>query len=133
MNLQTPVTDAGRVFKMYAGRLEKLGIKKLADFLYHIPSRYEDYSLLSTVDKVQEGEIVTIQGKVLEMKNVFTKNRKKLQQAKVSDETGVIDVIWFNQIYLTKTIHKDDHISLSGRIEKNNNDLVLYFSILPER
>ena len=64
MDLNTPVEKLGGIYKKYAGRLEKLGIKKLEDFLYHIPFRYEDYSLISKIDKVQPEETVTIQGKI---------------------------------------------------------------------
>jgi len=121
MDLQTKVKHAGRVFKMYAGRLEKLDIYTLEDFLYHIPFRYEDFSRITPIQKITPGTVVTIQGKVIQMRNVFTRTYKKLQEAKVEDTTGVIDIIWFNQQFLTKMIHKDDNISLSGRVELNNN------------
>ena len=117
MNLQTPIKEAGIIYKKYASRLEKLGIKTLEDFLFHIPFRYEDYSLISKIGNVQAGEIVTIQGNVIEIKNEFTKSWKRLQKAKVADETGTIDVIWFNQPYLINVIRKGDVISLSGKID----------------
>ncbi|MCL4416772.1 MAG: hypothetical protein M1365_08770, partial [Actinobacteria bacterium] len=110
---------------MYAKRLQKLGIFKINDFLYHKPFRYEDYSLISKISKLQEGEIVTVQGIVEEMKNEFTKRYKKIQKAKVKDSTGVLDIIWFNQPFLTKYIRKGDKISLSGKIEKNGNQLIM--------
>lgn len=118
MNLQTPIKDAGRIYKMYASRLEKLGIYKLEDFLYHIPSRYEDYSLISTINKLQQGEIVTVQGEVVSIRNVYTKRFKKIQEARVKDETGEIDVLWFNQPFIVKTIQIGQRISLSGRVDK---------------
>ncbi|OGH24972.1 MAG: ATP-dependent DNA helicase RecG [Candidatus Levybacteria bacterium RIFCSPLOWO2_01_FULL_39_24] len=117
MNLQTPVTTAGRVYKLYARRLEKLGIKTFEDFLYHIPFRYDDFSLISKINRVQPGEVVTIQGTVSEINNEFTKNFKRLQKAEIADETGTIEVVWFNQPYLTKIIHSQDKIALSGKID----------------
>ncbi len=117
MDLKTPIVEAGRLYKMYAGRLGKLGIIKPEDFLFHIPSRYEDYSLISTIQRAQVGEIVTIQGIVSEIKNEYTKSWKKLQKAIIADETGNIDVIWFNQPFIPKTMHKGDRISLSGKID----------------
>jgi len=117
MDLQTTILEAGGIYKKYASRLEKLGIKRLYDFLYHIPFRYENYSLISKIGNVQAGEIVTIKGTVIEIKNEFTKSWKRLQKAKVQDETGVIDVIWFNQPYLINVIRKGDIISLSGKID----------------
>ena len=117
MSLQTPIESAGRIYKMYARRVEKLGIKTFEDFLYHIPSRYDDFSLISKINRVQAGEIVTIQGVVSEIKNEFTKNFKRLQKAKITDDTGSIEVVWFNQPYLLKVIHKSALISLSGKID----------------
>jgi len=117
MNLQTPVENAGKLYKFYARRLEKLNIKTLGDFLYHIPSRYEDYSLITKINRVQAGEIVTIQGMVSDIKNEFTKNFKKLQKAIITDDTDSIEVVWFNQPYLTRVIYKDDKISLAGKID----------------
>ncbi len=117
MTLTTPIPDVGRAFKMYAKRLEKLGLYTMGDFLYHIPFRYENYSLISKINQIQPGEIITIQGTVEEMKNAHTKNNKIFQQAKVTDDTGTLDVTWFNQPYLTKTIHAGDHLSLSGKAD----------------
>lgn len=117
MDLQTPVVTAGRVYKLFARRLEKLGIKSFEDFLYHIPFRYDNFSLISKINRVQPGEIVTIQGTVSEISNEFTKNFKRLQKAEIADETGTIEVVWFNQPYLTKVIHAQDKIALSGKID----------------
>ena len=116
MDLKTPIKDNGRVYKMYSKRLEKLDIKILEDFLHHFPNRYDDYSLISKIGQVQAGETVTIQGVVVEFKNEFTKNWKRIQKAKIKDETGEIEAIWFNQPFLANIIHKDDKISLAGKI-----------------
>jgi ATP-dependent DNA helicase RecG len=115
MDLNTSLKETSKSYKIFAKRLEKLGIIKLIDFLYHIPFRYENYALVSKIGQVQAGETVTIRGKVEEIKNEFTSHWKKLQKAKISDKTGEINVIWFNQPYLLKTIKKGDLISLSGK------------------
>src|SRR3989344_8266530 len=116
MDRKTPIEKAGRLYKLYARRLEKLNIKTFEDFLYHIPSRYDDYSLISKIARVQAGETVTIRGTVTEINNEFTKNFKRIQKAVITDDTGSIEVVWFNQPYLTKVIHKEDNVSLSGQI-----------------
>jgi len=125
VNLQTPIAQNGRAMKMYASRLEKLGIYTIGDFLQHIPSRYEDFSLITPIVKVQPGEIVTVRATVKQMKNLFTKTGKRIQEAIVFDETGELKVIWFNQQFLTRVIHEGDKISLSGRVEFNNRHIVL--------
>lgn len=125
MDLRTPIRQAGRLYKMYASRLEKLGIETFDDFLYHVPFRYEDYSIISKARNVRIGEIITIQGKVIEIRNIYTRGYKKIQKAKVADDSGEIHVIWFNQPFLLQYIHKNDMISLSGKVGFYQNKLVL--------
>ncbi len=125
MNLGSPIKEGGKFYKIMASRLEKLGITTFGDFLYHIPSRYEDYSLISSIARIQAGEIVTIQGEIVDIKNELTKNWKRLQKATVADVTGQIDVVWFNQPFLLRVIKKGDRISLSGKIDWFSNKLVL--------
>lgn len=118
MKLQDPIDSGGRALKMYATRLEKLNIYTFEDLLYHIPFRYDDFSLVSKIGQVQPGEVVTIQGEVIEIKNNYLNKFKTIQKAKITDETGQIDITWFNQPFLTKYIKPGDNISLSGKISE---------------
>lgn len=125
MNLDTPINQAGPIFKKYSSRLEKLGINKIEDFLFHVPFRYDDYSLISKIGNAQPGETVTIKGEVMEIKNEYTRRWKNLQKAKVADETGEIDIIWFNQPFIPKIIKKGDTVSLAGKVDWFKNKAML--------
>jgi len=125
MSLQTPVREVSRAYKMYASRLEKLGIKNLGDFLFHIPFRYDDYSLVSKIGEVQAGETVTIKGALKKIENQYTKKFKSLQRATIADGTGNVNVLWFNQPFLTRAMKKGDLISLSGKVDFDRNKLTM--------
>ncbi len=125
MTLQTPVATLGRAFKMYAGRLAKLGIFTIEDLFFHFPFRYDNFSLISKIASIQPGEVVTVQGQVLTIDNIYTRNNKKIQKGMVADETGSLEVVWYNQPFLTKYIHVNDKISLSGTAEMFQNKVVL--------
>ncbi len=125
MNLLAPIPTHGRAFKMYATRLEKLNIFTLQDLLFHIPSRYENFSIISPINTLQAGDVVTIQGEVVEIKNQYTRSNMTIQKAIVEDETGTVEVTWFNQPFLTRTFAPGDHISLSGRIEHFGRKLTM--------
>ncbi len=116
MDLQTKIPEISRAYKMYARRLEKLGITKLEDFLFHSPFRYDDYRLVSKISDVQVGETVTIQGKILEIKNQYAR-RFVIQKARVDDGSGVLDITWFNQPFIVKSLSPGNKISLSGKIK----------------
>lgn len=125
MNLKTPVKEADRIFKNYASRLDKLGIKTLEDLLFHFPFRYDDYSLFSKISEIKPGQIVTVRGIIVDIKNIYTKGFKKLQKASVRDESGTIGIIWFNQPFLTKYLHAGENVYLSGKTELFSNKLCL--------
>jgi ATP-dependent DNA helicase RecG len=123
MDLETPIPLASKNYKIYARRLEKLGITKLKDFLFHFPFRYENYSIVSRIENAQVGEIVTLKGKVEKIENVYTKRGRIIQKAIVSDGTGNINIIWFNQPFLTKVIRQGDNLSVSGKIIQDRGGL----------
>ncbi len=125
LTLDTTVSKVYLVGPASAKCLEKLGIGTVRDLLYHLPNRYDDFSLITKTTAVQEGETVTIQGQVDSIKNQFTNRGFVLQRATVSDDAGTIDVMWFNQRFLTSAIHQGDQISLSGKIRRNGNKLQL--------
>jgi ATP-dependent DNA helicase RecG len=123
MDLQARIPDVSRTYKIYAGRLEKLGITKVEDFLYHFPFRYEDYSLISKVTDLQPGEIATVQGQIVSIKNDYARRFRTIQRAKIKDETGELEIIWFNQPYIPKSLNTGDFISVSGKVELNKGKL----------
>src|SRR3989304_8562951 len=116
LDLRTPIRFVPRIGPMLSQKLEKLGIFTVNDLLRHVPHRYNDFSLHSPIARVQPGETVTIQGTVENFRNIFTKTGKRLQHMVVRDESGRLDVMWFNQIYLVKTIHPGDIINLAGAV-----------------
>src|SRR3989344_6692528 len=101
----------------YANRLKKLNLITLEDLIYHFPFRYDDFSQIQKIDNLTQGEKITVQGVIWQIKNIRTRTGKFLTNAQVSDESGIIDVIWFNQPYLTKNIKAGSQISLSGKVD----------------
>ncbi len=116
LTLKSPIQYVPRVGPTMAKRLEKLGLYTAGDLLYYAPFRYRDYSLISPIASVQPGETVTVRGTVAAIKNIYTKHGKKIQQATVSDNSGRLEIIWFNQPFLIRTIKAGDNISLSGLV-----------------
>lgn len=118
LKLSTPIDQIARIQPIYKKKLSKLGIKTLKDLFYHIPSRYHDFSKTLSIGEVEVGEIVTIQGTVLDISNKRTwKKRIVLTEAIVEDESGAIKAVWFNQPFLAQNIKKGAKISLSGKVE----------------
>jgi ATP-dependent DNA helicase RecG len=117
MNLKTPVSELFMVGPIYGRRLKKLGIETVGNLLYHFPFRYIDYSLISPISFIKPEETVTIKGKVISLRNEYTSRGKKIQKGIVADSSGTIEVIWFNQPFLVKTLKPGIIVSLSGKVD----------------
>ncbi|MFZ5366319.1 MAG: ATP-dependent DNA helicase RecG [Patescibacteria group bacterium] len=125
MDLSTPVSKLYMVGPIFAKRLSKLGIKTVEDLIYHFPHRYEDFSLVSDISRVQPGETLTIKGQVLSIKNEYTRSGKKIQKAEVADSTDKIEIVWFNQPFLVKTIKVGEWYNLSGKVDWFGRNIVM--------
>lgn len=122
---ETKVGTLGGVYKRYAMPLERLGVLTLRDFLFHIPFRYDDYRVVSKIKDIRPGQTLTIRGFVEEIGNSYLRSYRTIQKAIVKDKTGSLEVVWFNQPYLTKNIIKGDYVSLSGKVILGKKELSL--------
>jgi len=103
--------------RYYEYKLRKLNINTVEDLIYHFPFRYDDFSQIKTIENIQTGEIVSIQGVIWQIKNIRTRSGKFVTVVTVADQSGTVEVVWFNQPYLTQTLKAGMQISLSGKIQ----------------
>jgi len=119
LDLATPVTHLSMVGPAYSLRLKKLGITTVRDLLYHIPSRYIDYSLTSPINKLQPGEQVSVKGTISSIKTIYTRSKTSIQKLIVEDTTGTLEVIFYNQPYLLTVLKKGTEVTFAGIVELN--------------
>ncbi|MBI3385439.1 ATP-dependent DNA helicase RecG [Candidatus Gottesmanbacteria bacterium] len=117
ITLETSVSQLPYVGPIYAKKLERLGVLTINDLFYHLPFRYDNFTLMSSIQQLQVGETVSIIGLVESIKNIYTKNGKRLTEAKISDDTDSISIIWFNQPYLTRVIQSGLKYIFSGKVD----------------
>lgn len=120
MDLHSPVSELPMVGPQYEAKLAKLGINFIEDLFMHVPNRYKDFRITSPIAHSQIGEVVTVKAEIISMKNIFSKTGKRLQIAEIADDTGKMQVIWFNQIFLVRTIKPGMHFSFSGKVSFYN-------------
>lgn len=128
LNLSTPVENIPKIGSVYKKRLKNLGIKTARGILFHLPSRYEDFSNIILISKAKQklGENICIKGKITKIKAIrIFRSRLNLAEVIVEDDTGQIKAIWFGQPYLTKTLKEDDFVCLAGKISKGKKDVYL--------
>ncbi|QIA26897.1 ATP-dependent DNA helicase RecG [Thermaerobacter sp. PB12/4term] len=116
----TPATPLGRlpgVGRRQAQRLARLGLHTAGDLLWHLPRRYEDRSTWKPIARLVPGEVATVQGVVVAAQRVPTRTRRAVVRVTVSDGSGRLDAVFFNQPFRLQQLSPGRAVRLSGRVE----------------
>jgi ATP-dependent DNA helicase RecG len=99
-------------------QLVKLGIHTIRDMLYLLPRRYDDFSQLKPINRLEYDEEITIIARVQRAFVHKTRGSGKIFKATLSDGTGSIEAAWFNQPYLADKIKHGHQIVVSGKVDE---------------
>ncbi len=125
MNLETKISELTRVGKTTGSRLKNLGLETVEDLIFYFPFRYEDYSIIKSINSLIPGEPVTVKGKIQLIANRRSwRKRKIITEALISDETETVKIIWFNQPFLTKSLKVGDEVFISGKLDEDRLQFV---------
>ena len=115
--LDSPVTTLSGVGPANADKLARLGVKTVRDVLFVLPRRYDDFTALKPINRLEYGDEVTVIGSVWDVKARRTRGGAEIVQAVVSDGSGTIPCTWFNP-YMKDQIRRGQQIVISGRVDE---------------
>jgi len=123
LNNESPDEPTGIQFLKSVGPkrarlLEKLGISKPEDLLYHFPRRYEDRSNLKKFFQLKHGDHETVMGTVVSCQDIRPRKGLTITKAAVNDGSSLGYVVWFNQPYIKKQIPQGTPIVVTGKVER---------------
>lgn len=126
MNLSTPIVQLTGIGPIYEKKLKKLGITIIRDLLFHFPKDYQDFSKITSINKVREGQTYCIKGRILDiqLKRIWKRNMS-ITEAVIEDNTGSLKLIWFNQPYITTNLQKNDEALFVGKVMRNKTGITL--------
>ncbi len=123
----TKIGSIPRISEKYAEILKKINVFTVGDLLFHFPFRYEDYSERIEIDCLVVGQTATVMGEISKSKLIRTWKKKMLiTECYVSDETGSVRAVWFNQPYVSDSLTVGKGVRLAGKVLEDKNGL--YFS-----
>jgi len=100
-----------------ARSLVAAGIRDLDDLLWWLPLRYEDRRHPTPLSAVQADQTVLVRVRVLGIKSRRARRRgMSVTDALVSDGTGNLHVVWFNQPWMDRSFPEGSEIFLFGRV-----------------
>ena len=117
IKLSTPLFEIRGIGPKFFERLKKFGLITVKDLLWHFPFRYEDFSQISKIADLKINQTATVSGVISDIKVHRTwKRRMFIIEVLVSDDTGSIKAIWFNQRFLLSIFKKGIIVNLAGKV-----------------
>lgn len=124
------LTDLANVGPVSSVKLNQLGIYTPSDLLFYLPYRYLDFSHTLNIADYSIGEPATYSGEVISFQNIFTRSHKNIQRASICDATGTLNLIWFNQPYLSKNIVVGQTLAVAGSVTLFQNKATIVASFV---
>ncbi|MCX7705237.1 MAG: ATP-dependent DNA helicase RecG [bacterium] len=119
---ETPIRMVPGVGPQKMEYFSKIGIFTVKDLLFHFPRKYLDRREIKKISEVVPGEITSVKGEVIatEQKRF---PRISLSKVAISDGTGVIYLVFFNQDYILKVLKPGIKTFVYGKIEQYEHTL----------
>ncbi|MDO5451806.1 MAG: ATP-dependent DNA helicase RecG [Candidatus Saccharibacteria bacterium] len=120
MDFFAPVDNLKGVGPKTAEILGKYGIKTVKDLFYNLPRDYENYEAPTTISEMRPGKVV-IRGKISDLTTRRAKRRNlSVTEGIISDQTGSVKVVWFNQGYRARQFTPEKEYFFTGNFEFRN-------------
>ncbi len=120
MNLFDSVENLKGVGPKTAEVLKKYGIRTVRDFFYNLPRDYENYEAPVSISEIRPGKVV-IRGKIDEITTRRARKRNlSVTEGIISDKTGSVRVVWFNQSYRARQFSPEKEYYFTGSYELKN-------------
>jgi ATP-dependent DNA helicase RecG len=125
--LDAPVSALPKVKPADVKRLARLGIETIRDLLLTLPFDWETFGAPAEVARLVAGQQATVIGTIsaISAKQSLRK-RIRLTEATLRDDSGAgLKVVWFNQPFIARQLHKGDRIAVAGTVKESRYGAML--------
>lgn len=120
MDIQQSVSGIKGIGPKKAAALAKLNINTIEDLMYFFPRDYEDRRNRKKIAELKEEETAVVKGRVKKvMSDNYRRGRKQLLKLLVTDETGMLEVVFFNAKYLMRSFKEGCEYVFYGKVSMN--------------
>lgn len=124
LGLNTPIIELNGVGKVRASQLNKLGIATVGDLIYYFPRAYEKRGNILPLSEFETdcscSYILTVS---TEVKSVQIKRGLTLSKFRAFDESGSVEITFFNSPYVKDVFHIGSTFRFYGRVTLSKSRL----------
>lgn len=116
--LMTDIRYIRGIGEQRAKALKKLNILTLRDLISYFPRAYEDRRAVRKIGELTDGETVCVRAMVA-APPILNRIRRGMELVKLRavDDTGTLDIVFFNQTYLRDKLHAGETYIFYGKVE----------------
>ena len=126
MNLDSSVKEIKGVGEALALKFEKLGILTIHDLLFYVPYKYQDTSDVLSISQFIQAGLGTFVAEIVSAKTIYTRFRKQVTTVKVKDDIQSLNLTYFNQPYLSKTLKEGEIYLFNGKVTTKGSRKNIY-------
>ena len=120
MKLTTPLEQIKGVGPKTAQALAAAGLKTISDALDFLPRAYDDYSTAVNIADLQPGK-VTVKARCESVSTRIVRRGLRITTAVLTDKSGKVKAVWFNQPYRETQLKSDAEFIFSGQFGMQYN------------
>lgn len=120
MNITTSLRSIKGVGDKIGEQLSSAGLETVGDLIHFYPRTYEDFSVIDAIKDVSPGKI-TVKAVCETVATRAVRRGLKVTTATLSDGTGKLQAVWFNQPYRATQLKSGEEFFFSGEYEFNYN------------
>ena len=134
LSLTSPLMLLGGIGPRRARQMAALGLTNIGKLVAHLPARHEWHEPARRINQLVVGQQASTSGEVTATRLVGQYPRRRLE-AKLTDDTGSIDLVWFNGAFHRHTVQPGVVLRVRGKVALYNHHPRLnnpLFEVVPE-
>ena len=118
--LDAPLTKLRGAGPKLSQAAAEIRVESLGDLLRHLPHSYRDRAAPVALGDLRLGEEATVEVKVVSAGRARPTRRRRLTvlEAKVADDSGGANAVWFNRGWLADRLKPGTRLLLRGKLDK---------------
>lgn len=105
--------------KVAVNKFNKLGVYTLYELFYFFPRAYEDKANSKNIEDILPDEFVVIKGVIINTVNQYIKAGRTMFRAILKDDTGIVELVWFNNRFIKSNIKIGDELLVYGKVKRS--------------
>lgn len=101
-----------------AEKLERLGLRTVADVLFYFPRSYEDLTTTTKIHELVDGQEATVLGVVHQIDRQVTRAGKVIVGVLIQQDMQLMRALWFNPTFGIRDLQRGTWVAVRGKPKK---------------